>query len=204
MHYGVIEYRPICFVIYLLREEMSGLRMLRRPFMGSAFKIRNVARAVNWSRLIFRYSDEKKKASLSSLQNKWADIQSLHNALPPQIKPIDWNYWRKAIKTPGVVDEFKKRYEAESAKKIKISEGDISRRAAEHQAELKVAEDMASKCDGNITTLEKEIEDLEWEKENINVIDDQWFFQKISWNRGHVEKRSRRGDVVRRSRSRKT
>jgi len=152
--------------------------MLRRPFMGSAFKMRNVARAVNWSRLIFRYSDEKKKATLSSLQSKWADIQSLHAALPKEIKPIDWNYWRKSIKTPGVVDEYQKRYESEMKKEIKVSESEINRRATEHQAEMKKAEEISFQCDGNITKLEKEIDELEWEKDHVDDLDLQWFYNK--------------------------
>jgi len=178
----------ICFV-FLVKEEMSGLRMLRRPFMGSAFKAKHVARAsVNWNRLIFRYSDEKKKVSLSALQSKWADIQSLHSALPRDVKTIDWNYWRKTIKTPGVVDEFKKRYETEISKQVKVSESDMSRRALEYQQEVKAAEELAGKSDGNIAELEKEIEGIEWEKENIDKLDLEWYYKKNPGSEEYFQK----------------
>jgi len=153
--------------------------MLRRPFMGNAFKLRHGTRVVNWNRLIFRYRDEKKKSALVSLQSKWGEIQQLWSALPAKVDPINWAYWRRVIRTPGVVDEFQRKYDEEMKKEISVSQPDIAKRTKEHQGELEAAEVLAKKADENISELEKEISVVEWEKENVDNLDLNWTFKKF-------------------------
>jgi len=167
----------LCFFFVVLLV-MSGLRLFRRPFMGHAFKTKNVARAVNWTRLIFRYEDEKKKASLTSLQSKWAEIRSLHASLPREVKPIDWNYWKKSIRTPGVVDEFKRKYDAELSKEIGIADPDAAQRFAQNETELKRAETVAANAEKKIPALQEEVDEMTWEQNNLEKVDVNYWLKK--------------------------
>jgi len=147
--------------------------------MGPAFKLKSVARAVNWTRLIFRYDDEKKKASLSALQSKWAEIRTLHSNLPRDIKPIDWNYWRTVIKTNGVVDEFKKKYDQEVSKEIQTVDNESKAREAQYGIELKEAEESVTFAKQHIKELEDEIDLTIWESKNLDKLDADYYFKKF-------------------------
>jgi len=60
-------------------------------------------------------------ARLAATINKNYD---LGRALPEQVEPIDWAYWKSVIKTPGVVDELKKKFDEIAARKVSVGGGE--------------------------------------------------------------------------------
>jgi len=150
----------------------------------SIFGLRNttsnhvMGRAVNWQRLMFRYSDPKKREQITSLNARISEIRKQHSSIPSQITPIDWNYWAKTIKTPGIVQTLKEKYEGEMAKQVHLDEGRMKQREKEFERDSAEAQRLANEVPNNVAALEKEVQILEWEKENIDSLDIKYFYDK--------------------------
>jgi len=150
----------------------------RRRIFGAVSPLLS-GRAVNWKRLLFRYSDNKKRDHLTSLIARFGEIQKLYASLrTTKIEPIDWNHWHNTIKTPGIVNTYKARYEEEMKKEVKVDEHKQKQRAAEYLTELKKAEELASAVPGNILAMQNEIASLQWEKDNLESLDLSFFYRK--------------------------
>jgi len=162
-----------------------ALRMLRSSAFGRVVR-GATGRAVNWERLIFRYSDPAKKEALQSLSARYAEVNALHASLPKaadgvtaaSTPPIDWQAWRKVIRTPGVVDAYQAKYEAATKKEAAVDNAGLARRLQENDAELAVASAAAAKAASNIEALQREIRVWQWEKDNIDELTVEYYLAK--------------------------
>jgi hypothetical protein len=90
--------------------------MRSTKFLGAARAAQG--RAPNWRKLIhprLQKSDAAKLASTDKLFREWEDTAM---RVPSEVPTIDWAEWKKAIKTPGVVEELQKEYEANKVEDV--------------------------------------------------------------------------------------
>jgi len=148
-------------------------KMMSRPHL--------VARApVNWGRLIFRYTDTKTREHLAHLQSKFAEITGLYATVPKAVEPIDWGYWQKTIRTPGVVDQFRKEYEQEMVKEVKLNPSDEAAKKQRQEQEIRTFEAKAETSGTFLSELDSEIAwTKQWHDNPTEVIRGTW----ISWNK---------------------
>jgi len=139
----------------------------------------STGRAVNWKKLLFRYNNNpKRREEVSRSSAKINEISSLYFALPKTVEPIDWNFWKNSISTPGIVDKIKAEYDSEMQKQVKFDEEAEKKHYQAFEAEYELAEKEAEKVEKNTETFNREIEILEFEKKNIDKLTTQYFFDK--------------------------
>jgi len=139
---------------------------------------------VNWARIIFRYTDDKTRSFLAQLQHKFTEVATMSAALPKAVKPIDWDYWKKTIRTKGVVDQFEQEYNAEMKKEIKINPTDIESARRKQETEIRAIEEKASTSAEFLRELKSEIGwTQKWYDNTEQVIAGTW----ISWNKFKVD-----------------
>ncbi|XP_017884882.1 ATP synthase subunit d, mitochondrial-like [Ceratina calcarata] len=72
---------------------------------------RRALTAINWAALAERIP-ETEKAALAAFKSKSDKYLQRMNANPEAMPKIDWEYYRKSVITPGLVDKFQKEFES--------------------------------------------------------------------------------------------
>jgi len=136
--------------------------------------------SINWTRLIFRYTDQKTRDHLAHLQSKFTEVSALYNGIPKKIEPVDWAYWKKMIRTPGIVNEFEKEYELEMKKEVKLNTTEIEQKGRQQAGEIRAIEEKAATSADFLRELNGEIEwTQKWYANPEEVIRGSW----MSWNK---------------------
>jgi len=133
-----------------------ALRLYRtsmfRPFTAAA------GRVVNWNRLLFRYTEPADRERMAGMQAKFSEISLKHAQMPKDLPRIDFNMWRKKIKTPGVVDALEAKYNERMSKMVKSDAGVVASRLASQSSEVAAAEAKAKTSSEFLSELQSEIE----------------------------------------------
>jgi len=139
---------------------------------------------VNWPRLIFRYTDEKTRAYLAQLQHKFAEVSAAYATVPKTVEPIDWNFWKKTIRSKGVVEQFEQEYVTEMKKEVKANATELEQKKRQQEAEIRGIEEKAATSADFLRELNSEIGwTKKWYDNTDAVIEGTW----ISWNKFKVE-----------------
>jgi len=120
---------------------------------------------------MFRYSDAAKREKLATLKAKTTEVEDQLRGADKEGEPIDWDSWNKAIRTPGVVDTFRGKYEKNLQKEFQVDRRDDAKRQQDFETELQHAEKLAAEADANVESLNEEAVVQQWELDN-NVIED--------------------------------
>jgi len=135
------------------------------------FRKVSVGRApVNWPRLIFRYTDQKAREQLAQLQSKFAEVAGLFTAVPKEVPEIDWDYWRKEIRTGGIVDRFKSEYEEEMKKETKLNTAEVEAKKRAQETEIRALEAKVQTSHQFLSELKPEIEWLQHWYDNVEDV----------------------------------
>jgi len=154
------------------RRGANGLHLLLPSGAPSSYA--GLRSFVNWNRVMFRYSDPAKREKLANLKAKTSEIQELlrsPDTASGGAAGIDWDAWQSAIRTPGVVDMFRRKYEKNLEKEFRVDTSDDAKRQQEFETEMQQAEKLAAEADANVEALNEELAVQQWELDNT-VIDD--------------------------------
>jgi len=155
-----------------------------RSAMMAAARRRATRASVNWTRLIFRYTDPKAREHLAKLQSKTTEVSALYGGVIKSIPPIDWSRWQSVIKTPGVVDTFKGEYDTAMQKVVKLNEQELAAKRSQQEAEIRTVEQKASTSAEFLAELKEEIAwTNHWYERPFDVAKG----SRISWNDFAVE-----------------
>jgi len=77
--------------------------------------------------------------------------------VPKEVPPIDWDHWRKAIRTPGVVEQFKSEYDTEMKKENKLNTAELEQKKRTQEAEIRALEGKAATSADFLKELKDEI-----------------------------------------------
>jgi len=125
---------------------------------------------VNWTRLIFRYTDPKTRAHLAHLQGKFAEVSGLYASVPKKFEDIDWKHWQSAIRTPGIVNQFKSEYDEQMKKEVKVNAAEAAAKKAAQDNEVRALEQKAQTSAEFLSELKSEIAwTSEWEANTEQV-----------------------------------
>merc|ERR1712070_1331360 len=86
-----------------------GLQFIMMAMRRGFIRATAVAR-LDWTALQSKVTSDAGKAELAALRGVYSELAKASNDAPSSTPVIDWAKWSKAIKTPGVVDEFKSAY----------------------------------------------------------------------------------------------
>jgi len=118
-----------------------------------------------------RYTDPSRRTQLATLQHKFSETQQLANSLPTKIPQIDWSYWASSIKTPGVVEHYKKLYENEQKKEVKVNEQELSASQNAYKQEIAQLEKSKEKSIKFIDEIKAYKQTLEEDRAKIENIE---------------------------------
>merc|ERR1711981_45753 len=113
---------------------------------------------LDWAALSGKVTSDAGKAELNALRSTYQELTKAADSAPDTPHVIDWAKWEKAIKTPGVVSEFKEAYS-----KLSISAMEDTYTAgieAKFSEAIAQAETAASASEARIKELEEELAKL--------------------------------------------
>lgn len=80
------------------------------------------------------------------------------------VEPIDWEYWKKEIKSEGAVEEMQKEYEAMTFPKMEAYTPEVRAKLDSIEADATLAEKEAVHASGEVKEADKVLETVQWFK----------------------------------------
>jgi len=69
-------------------------------------------RSVDWASLSSKVQSDAARSEVARLRQLYDEISAQNRAIPEAVAPIDFSHYRSVIKSPGIVDEMEKAYNA--------------------------------------------------------------------------------------------
>lgn len=130
---------------------------------------------IDWGRMAGMISEEG-RARFSQLRGRYEACKASLNSYPQKPQPINWDFYRRNVAIPGLVDSFQKQYEATTVPYPKdTTSASIDKR--EREVEVIVKE-----------TLEKSKETVKKWQEELAVLKAQKPFEDMTIDEYLVDK----------------
>lgn len=136
------------------------MRALRQVSLKTQFS----KRAASWTPLVNQFTPKETVDALKGLDKKIADRRAVAGQIKKDVAPIDWDYWTKTIRTPGVVAQLKKQYESHV---FEDQKPDLDAIHGKANSLIAAAEKEAEHAKTEIGAIEEEIKRVQKERNEM-------------------------------------
>eukprot|EP00743_Colponemidia_sp_Colp-15_P000149 GILK01000171.1.p1 GENE.GILK01000171.1~~GILK01000171.1.p1 ORF type:complete len:190 (-),score=24.30 GILK01000171.1:96-665(-) len=124
---------------------------------SSALLRRLPTRGVDWNRLAQRATTDAARADFGRLRQQHDEMLKFITSAPEKVEPIDWDHWRKTIRTPGAVDAIKRAFEGLEVKNF--DDQNVAKEATVlFTQEVQKSESQVAEVKGLMSELQEEID----------------------------------------------